>query len=169
MRVSRRELLQSMGSGFGTLAFAGLLNDAGLLADESSHDGSHSEPFLTPDSQFTCRELAERERDFGSPTSLESALRFDPSVPLAHLLLAGAYMDKNVAHRITLRGSFSPQRIAFLREFDLQHLPDDAALWERAIRALHEQKQTAGAKRALEKLSRLSPEKAAQLKIQLAL
>ncbi len=123
----------------------------------------------TPDSQFTCRELAERERDFGSPTSLESALRFDPSVPLAHLLLAGAYMGENISRRTTLRGSFSPQRIAFLREFDLQHLPDDAALWERAIRALHEQKQSAHAKRALEKLSRLSPEKAAQLKIQLAL
>lgn len=45
--------MQSMGSGFGTLAFAGLLNDAGLLAGESSHDGSHSEPFLTLDSQFT--------------------------------------------------------------------------------------------------------------------
>jgi len=32
MHLNRRELLQSMGSGFGTLALAGLLDQAGLLS-----------------------------------------------------------------------------------------------------------------------------------------
>lgn len=73
---------------------------------------------LTPESNLTRRQMAERERDSGTQEGIESALRYDPSVPLAHLMLA-KFVDV-------------PERAAFLREYELKHLPDDAALWSRA-------------------------------------
>jgi WD40 repeat protein len=43
---------------------------------------------LHPNSTRTLRELAERERDVATRESLESALRYDPTVPLARIMLA---------------------------------------------------------------------------------
>ena len=45
MVVSRREALKSLGNGFGTLALAGVLRDAGLLvaqANAGMHDADQS-------------------------------------------------------------------------------------------------------------------------------
>ena len=102
---------------------------------------------LTPDSMFTCRQIAERERDSGFKEGIESALRYDPTVPLAHVLLAK--FEEN------------PQRADFLRGYGLKLLPDDAGLWERAVRALHEQKDEERARRALGKLEKLDKDRAA--------
>jgi hypothetical protein len=108
-----------------------------------------------PDSHRTCREIAEHERDFGSHESLESALRYDTTVPLARLLLAK--FEANL------------QKAAFFRDYDLKRLPDDAALWERAVQSLHEQKDDARARQALQKLETLAPAKAAALRKEFAL
>ena len=110
---------------------------------------------VDPDSPHTCREIAERERDFGSEESLESALRYDPTVPLARLMLAK--FEEN------------PQRAAFLRDYDLKRLPDDPALCDRAVRALHDQKDDERTRQALQKLEKLAPEKAAALRKELGL
>lgn len=59
MCYSRREILRSMGSGFGTLALAGIMNDAGLLADQSAADTRRSESSLVPrDGHFPARAKA---------------------------------------------------------------------------------------------------------------
>ncbi len=84
-----------------------------------------------PGGAVRCREIAERERDANTKTSLESALGYDPSVPLARLLLAA--FETNL------------QRAAFLRSFDLKRMPDDAGLWARASYALIAQGQGAQA------------------------
>jgi predicted Zn-dependent protease len=63
----------------------------------------------------------------------------------------------------------NPQRAAFLRDYDLKRLPDDPAVWERAVRSLHEQNDDTRARRALTKLEKLAPEKAAALKKDLSL
>ena len=77
------------------------------------------------------------------------------TIPLARLLLAN--FEKNA------------RRAAFLRDHDLKRMPDDAALWERAVRALHEQKDEERARWALQKLEKLAPEKATALWKELAL
>jgi dipeptidyl aminopeptidase/acylaminoacyl peptidase len=110
---------------------------------------------IHPDEMHTCREIAERERDFGSQESLESALRYDPAVPLVRLMLAK--FEKN------------PQRAAFLRDYDLNRLPGDAALWSRAAQSLHEQGDDTRARRALDKFATLAPDQARTLKTQLGL
>jgi len=134
---------------------------------------------IHPDSPHTYREIAERERDFGSHESpesalhwdalglsskpplpysnesLESALRWDPTVPLVRLLLA--------------RYEENPQRAAFLRDYDLKRLPDDPTLWARAVQSLHEQKDDIRARIALDKLATLAPDQASALKTQLGL
>jgi hypothetical protein len=109
----------------------------------------------TLNSRFTRRQIAERERDTLLREGLESALRYDPTVPLARVLLAG--FEEN------------PQRAAFLRDYDLQRMPDDAGLWERAGRALHEQKDEARMQQALEKLGKLAPERAAAVRKEMGL
>ena len=82
---------------------------------------------LTPESNFTCRQIAERERDSETKEGIESALRYDPTVPLAHLLLA-EYEDDS-------------RRAAFLRDYELKRLPMDAVLWSRASEILLNQEQ----------------------------
>jgi hypothetical protein len=109
---------------------------------------------LTPESRFTCRQIAERERDTLLRERLESALRYDPTVPLARILLAGFAPD--------------PQRAAFLRDYDLQRMPADAALWERAARALHAQKDEPRTRRALDQLAKLAPDRAAAVRQELS-
>jgi hypothetical protein len=48
MPISRRELLTSLGGGFGSLALAGLLSEAGLLADDARADEGQSGHALAP-------------------------------------------------------------------------------------------------------------------------
>ena len=96
-----------------------------------------SEGSFTPNSKFTRRQLAERERDSGLKEGLESALRYDPTVPLARLLLAKFEED--------------PQRAAFLRDYELKRLPEDAVLWSRASISLVEQEQPGKALEAAHK------------------
>ncbi|MFM7845430.1 MAG: DUF1501 domain-containing protein, partial [Planctomycetota bacterium] len=48
MQSTRRELLQSLGSGFGTLALAGLLDQAGLLSTAGASEASRSANPLAP-------------------------------------------------------------------------------------------------------------------------
>ena len=103
---------------------------------------------IDPKSEFSARQIAERERDFddeGNVESLESALRYDPTVPLARLFLAAA-LEKNRRTSMPLdaMGAY-PQRAAFLRRYDLDALARDegkmkneelAALWVRAANHL---------------------------------
>jgi WD40 repeat protein/serine/threonine protein kinase len=99
---------------------------------------------IDPKSGSTARQIAERERDFdgeGNVESLESALQYDPTVPLARLFL-GAAMEKEQAERPPpVRDRSVPQRAAYLRRYDLDALsralgsmPNEelAALWIRA-------------------------------------
>ena len=105
-----------------------------------------------PDSPHTCREIAERERDFGTQESLESALRYDPTLPLTRLLLA--------------KFETNARRATFLRDYDLKRLPSDPALWSRAAASLVEQKDFRRAQQAAEKALRIDPNNA-QAKIAL--
>lgn len=107
---------------------------------------SANERTLTPDSKFTCRQIAERERDSGFKEGIESALRYDPTVPLAHVLLAK--FEEN------------PQRADFLRGYGLKLLPEDAGLWSRAAASLVEQKDFARALKAADKALSLDPKNA---------
>lgn len=116
---------------------------------------SLTERKLTPNSSLTRRQLAEHERDTGLLEGLQSALRFDTTVPLVHLLLA-AHEKETI-------------RAQFLRDYDLARMPEDAALWERAVRALKEQDDVERARRALQKLEKLAPGQAAAVRAELAL
>ena len=103
---------------------------------------------IDPKSKFTFRQIAERERDFdgnGTVESLESALRYDPTVPLARLFLAAAFEKADAAKEAKDRQPSIPQRCAFLRRYDLDALAreegrmksgDLAALWVRAANHL---------------------------------
>ena len=102
---------------------------------------------LSPQSKVTLRQIAERERDFGSRASLESALKYDSTVPLARLMLANvlekgelAKKDGNSHMEPNERkpDSTVPARAAFLRRYDLDRLPNDAKLWLRAAEILRE-------------------------------
>jgi hypothetical protein len=94
---------------------------------------------LCPGSAETIRALAERERDFDSIDSLRSALRFDPASPLARLMLAGALESQNASERPEERDSNIAKQAAFLRRYDLDHLPADASTWARASAELGKQ------------------------------
>ncbi|MEA3209883.1 MAG: hypothetical protein QOE70_2940 [Chthoniobacter sp.] len=128
-----------------------------------------AERTVTPDSRFTCRQLAERERDTLLGKGFESALHYDPTVPLARLLLAGALLREDATKKPDERDPSLPQRAAFLRDYDLQRMPGDPVLWERAVRALHDEKEEGRARRALEKLAKLEPEQAAKVRKELGL
>lgn len=97
---------------------------------------------LTPESKFTPRQLAERERDSMTTEGLESSLRYDPTVPLSWLLLG----EFDVKYKGT-----------FFRDYDIQRLPDDAALWARASKSLLAQKLPEEALKAAQKAVKLDP------------
>jgi cytochrome c-type biogenesis protein CcmH/NrfG len=88
---------------------------------------------------------------------IESALRYDPSVPLARLLLAGVLLREDENKKPEERDPSSPQRATFLREYDLKRLPDDAGLWIRAAKSLAEQKDFKRSQQAAEKALKLDP------------
>ncbi|MES2466494.1 MAG: WD40 repeat domain-containing protein [Verrucomicrobiota bacterium] len=103
---------------------------------------------IDPKSALTLRQIAERERDFdgnGTVDSLESALRYDPTVPLARLFLAAALEKADARKPAKARDPLLPQRAAFLRRYDLDALAKEtgrmkheelAALWVRAANHL---------------------------------
>jgi hypothetical protein len=119
-----------------------------------------SERTLTPDSRFTCRQIAERERDW-EPLSLEaieSALRYDPSVPLAHLLLAEVIQTKEARKPREKRDETKVMQAMHLRAYGLKLLPAaDAELWCRAAESLLRQKDDPKAREAAEKALTISP------------
>ncbi len=107
-----------------------------------------------PDSPHTCRQVAERERDSGFKEGIESSLRYDPTVPLSHVLLAK--FEEN------------PQRADFLRGYGLKLLPNDATLWARAATSLVEQKDFKRAMTAADKALALDPKNEAAQKARAA-
>ncbi len=97
---------------------------------------------LTPRSKVTVREIAERERDFNSRESLESALQYDLTVPLARMMLGIRYFQDEV-ERATKPNAppVDPAilaRAAHWRRYDLDRLPPDPNLWDRAAKILRE-------------------------------
>jgi hypothetical protein len=142
-----------------------------------------AERTVTPQSHFTCRQVAERERDTPLGHRLRSALLYDPSVPLARLLLAGKLMREEVEEesRMTEARARNPDapkyvfdpslplRVIFLRNYDLNRMPDDAGLWERAARALHEQQDVPRTRRALARLEKLDKDRASAVRKELGL
>jgi hypothetical protein len=108
----------------------------------------------------TFREIAERESAHGGDApvaSLEYALRFDPTLPLVRLMLAGALEKSDAAKAPDARDHTLPQRAAFLRNYDLHRLPDDAALWAKAATLLSDQQQGTLALSAARKAVALDP------------
>jgi predicted oxidoreductase (fatty acid repression mutant protein) len=93
---------------------------------------------LTPDAQFTVRQIAERERDTLLREGIESALRYDTTVPLARLLLGNCIEVEDSGKSAAERNATIPARAAFLRRYDLDRLPDDPVLWTRAAKALND-------------------------------
>lgn len=82
---------------------------------------------IHPNSTRSRREIAEREREFGSAASLNDALHYDPELPLTRLLLAGF--------------ESIPEQATFLRHYELEHLPADCGLWVKASDILSDQRQ----------------------------
>jgi hypothetical protein len=123
---------------------------------------------ITPGSRFTLRQIAERERDFEPPSraSLESALRYDPSLPLAHVLLAEAIGNENAASP-TEGAEVSDKRAEFLRTYGLKRIPEnDAVLWCRAAESLLRQNDPEKSRDAVEKALAAAPGMARALALQ---
>jgi tetratricopeptide (TPR) repeat protein len=74
------------------------------------------------------------------------AIAYDPSVPLAHLMLASFETDE--------------KRASFLRKFELDHLPHDTELWSQAAEILTQQKEPKLAIQAANEALELAPESA---------
>ena len=98
--------------------------------------GSHRT--ISPRSKVTLREIANRERDFGSLDSLESSLKNDPTVPLARMLLANLIEKDAVLNGGGTLDAAVLARAAHWRKYDLDRLPDDAKLWARAADILRQ-------------------------------
>ena len=79
-----------------------------------------------------------RERDFGSRESLESALRYNPTVPLARMMLANVLEKEELAMEEGQRAAAVLARAAHWRRYDLDRLPDDPKLWARAAEILRQ-------------------------------
>ena len=78
------------------------------------------------------RQIAERERDFSpsSRESLESALCYDPTVPLAQIMLANVLEKEELAKEDGQRDAMVLARAAHWRRYDLDRLPkDNSKLW----------------------------------------
>ena len=78
------------------------------------------------------RQIAERERDFlpSSRRSLESALRYDPTVPLARMMLVNVLEKEELAKEEGQRDAAVLARASHWRRYDLDRLPkDNSKLW----------------------------------------
>ena len=81
-------------------------------------------------------------------------MRYDPTVPLAHVLLA--------------KWEDNPQQADFLRGYGLKLLPDDSSLWAQAAASLVEQKDFPRALKAADKALALDPKDADALEVRAA-
>jgi hypothetical protein len=76
--------------------------------------------------------------------SLESALRYDPTVPLARMMLANVLEKEELAKEAAQRYAAVLARAAHWRRYDLDRLPhDDPQLWARAAKILRDAPQGA--------------------------
>ncbi|MBX7209949.1 MAG: hypothetical protein K1X78_16650 [Verrucomicrobiaceae bacterium] len=85
----------------------------------------------------------------------------DPTVPLAHVLLAEALLREEAEKKPEERDASVPQRAAFLRKYGLKLLPpDDATLWSRAATSLAAQQDFPLALQAADTALKLDPNSA---------
>ena len=82
--------------------------------------------------------LAERELNLGSRESLESALKYDPTVPLARMMLANVLEKEELAKEEGKRDAAVVARAAHSRRYELDRLPDHPKLWARAAEILRQ-------------------------------
>jgi hypothetical protein len=129
-------------------------------------------PALDPAAPENEHAIAQREHEYRFALArecLESALRYDPTIPLARLALAGVLEHTEAKKEAEERDHGVPARAAFLRDYELKHLPDDAKLWAKAVKLLHSQNDTARSEQALQKLEALNPAKASEVRTELGL
>jgi hypothetical protein len=105
-------------------------------------DAPHPRPEPSSDlaERVMRRQIAERERDV-SPSireSLESALRYDPTVPLARMMLANLLEKEELAKEAGQRDAAVLAQAAHWRRYDVDRLPDDPQLWARAAEILRD-------------------------------
>lgn len=113
------------------------------LDDWLGTSGPHRQAGLR--STLTVRQIAERERDYESVESLESAIQIDPTVPLARSILANSKEKERNASMLRIGSNLRSlpdfavvSRAALWRRYDLDRLPEDADLWDRAAEILRE-------------------------------
>jgi Tfp pilus assembly protein PilF len=93
-----------------------------------------------------------------SRDSIESALSYDPSVPLAHVLLAEVIEAEESRSPQDKREASKTNQARHLRTYGLKLLPAaDAGIWCRAAESLLRQKDYPKAKEAAEKALAISP------------
>ncbi len=86
---------------------------------------------VTPGSLSFAR-MAMQERDSGPLSGAQSALCYDPTVPLARLLIARGMERINANRTPPERDTAVAQRVEFLRRYDIDRLPDDPSILLRA-------------------------------------
>jgi len=97
------------------------------------HERTH-----TPDSDDdTFRQLAQYQLAFGYFDKLQTALRYDTTLPIARLLLANSREKTELAKRKDEQNASVFAQCSWMRHFDLAHLPDDADKWLQAAIALN--------------------------------
>ncbi len=89
-----------------------------------------------PNSKTTVRQIAERERDYGSIASLESAIGLDPALPLTRLMLANLSDRQELKKVEDARDNPIFARDAHLRRYELDRLPNDPNIMRRAAKIL---------------------------------
>jgi hypothetical protein len=93
---------------------------------------------------ITRRDAATRLIRHGTPEQIRSVLLIDPGHPLLQIAL--------------VRPNENSKQADFLREFGVQHLPDDAAVCHEAAEMLIQQNDKPRAMRAVEKANQLDPD-----------
>jgi hypothetical protein len=115
---------------------------------------------ITLNSELTCRQAAELARD-SKPLSregVESALLYDISVPLAHLLLAELIEQEENQKSPSLRDASKSKQAAYLRIYGLKLLPKkDADLWCRAAESMLRQRDYKTCRNAALRALEISP------------
>ncbi|MDQ0290552.1 nSTAND1 domain-containing NTPase [Oligosphaera ethanolica] len=97
---------------------------------------------LSPGSHVTVRQIAERERDTLLRPGIESALRYDPTIPFARTLLAGSWVRENRANPASERDPGLPLRAVFMRNYDIRLLGGEQS-FSAALSLLHAELQDA--------------------------
>jgi hypothetical protein len=141
--LARREILKwRRWDGSDYLGRNAIGRELGLWADLAAWLQTRGpERTISPRSKVTLRQIAERERDFlpSGRESLESALRYDPTVSLARMMLANVLEKEELAKEAGQRDAAVHVRAAHWRRYDLDRLPqDDPQLWARAAEILRD-------------------------------